>query len=547
MRRAGLAIGALAGLFVSAAEAQTTAHDSLVVGIAESIGEMHPFFSNALVTIYVQSAARRTMTGSTRDGQVYCRFCTEVPSLANGRARVVELGDGRQGMEVRYTLKPGLKWGDGAPLTAVDFAFSYQVSEAMAPSPTISAVTAPTATELVVHLRSTRYDYDRTAPVPLPEHVEGPIFRAAANPVEYGNHSEYNRHPENPGLWNGPYRITAYRAGESIDLERNPNWEGEPAHIRRVSFHIIENTSALQANLLAGDIDMTGEIGLTVDQALALEKSAAARFKIAIVPTLGVQQLYLKLDHPLLVDRRVRQAIAMAIDRKTFVDRIYEGRVPVADSFITAGEFGADPGLKFWPYDRARSRALLAEAGFKPGADGILTASDGRRFSIDISAGSGNRLFELQEQVLQTQLKAVGIELLIHNQPFRVLLAEGLRMRKFNGLALLSWTPFPDWVPQIRFHSTMIPTEANGWMGSNVYGLADPAMDIALMGALGALDPVKRKAFWTDIVRLAQDDLPIIPLHVLTSQMVTPKWLAGVSPPPLPGLSTGWIEAWRAE
>lgn len=542
-----LAIALAAFALAAPLAARAAPHDEISIGLAESIGDMNPFFSNALVTIHVQAAARRSMVGMHRDGTVYCRFCTEVPSLENGRARIVDLGEGKQGMEVRYTLKPGLKWGDGAPLTAADYAFTFRVGQSMSPSQTITAVDAVGERDVVVHINTTRYDYNRTPPVAIPEHVEGPIFAAAGgNAVEYGNHSEFNRHPENPGLWNGPYLITEYRANESITMLPNPYWEGQKPHFRKITWKTIENTAALLANLLSGEIDMAGEIGLTVDQALDLQKRAPDRFAVAIVPTLGVQQLYVKMDHPLLSDVRTRRALAMAIDRKTIVERLFSGKVPLADSFITPGEFGHDPTLGFWPYDPAAARRLLAEVGFKPGPDGILLSPTGERFSIDISAASGNRIYDLQEQVIQSQLKAVGIELQIKNQPFRVLLSEGLRMRKFNGLALLSWTPFPDWVPQIRFDSSQIPTEQNGWFGSNVYGIADPAMDKALLGALTALDPAKRKPYWNDIVRLAKEDLPIIPLYVLTTQFVTPTWMTGVTPPPLPGLSTGWIEEWGA-
>jgi peptide/nickel transport system substrate-binding protein len=539
-------MSATAAVLLSAAPtARAAPHDTLTIGIAESIGDFNPYFSNALVTIHVQAAARRSMTGITRDGKVYCRFCTEVPTLANGRATITDLADGKHGMDVRYTLKPGLKWGDGAPFTSADFAFAFKVGQSMSPSTTIASVEAPNPADLIIHLKATRYDFDRTAPVAVAEHIEGPIFAAAANTVDYGNHSEFNRHPENPGLWNGPYLITEYKPGETITMAPNPYWEGaEKPYFQKITWRIIENTAALQANLLSGDVDMAGEIGLSVDQVLAMQKNAPDRFDISIVPTLGVQQLYVKMDHPLLRDVRVRKAIAMSIDRKTIVAKIFDGRVPVADSFITAGEFGFDSNLGFWPYDPKAARALLAEAGFKPGPDGILVSPTGEKFSIDISAAAGNRVFDLQEQVMQTQLKAVGIDLQIKNQPFRVLLAEGLRMRKFGGLALLSWTPFPDWVPQIRFDSTQIPTEANGWFGNNVYGIADPEMDAALAGALTELDAPKRKLFWNDIVRLAKQDLPIIPLYVLTSQIVTPKWMTGVAPPPLPGLSTGWIERW---
>ena len=522
-------------------------HDRLTIGLSESIGDFNPFFSNALVTIHVQAAVRRAMTITRPDGTIVCRFCTEVPSLENGRAVIVGLGDGHQGMTVRFTLKPGLKWGDGVSMTARDYAFAFKVGQSMSRSTTVTAVEAPNDSDVVIHLNATRYDFNRSAPVAVPEHIEGPIFAANPTPVEYGNHSEFNRHPDNPGLWNGPYLITEFRAGESITMKPNPFWEGSKPYFQTLTWRLIENTAALQANLLSGEIDMASDIGITVDQALDVQKRASDRFDVTIMPTLGVQQLYVKMDHPLLRDARVRRAVAMSIDRPTIVSKLFQGKVPIADSFITAGEFGYDPMLGFWPFDPPGARALLAEAGFKRGPDGILVSADGKRFSIDINAGSGNRIWDLIEQVIQSQLKSVGIELQIKNMPYRVLLAEQLRMRKFNGLALLSWSPFADWVPQIRFDSTQIPTEANGWFGSNTYGEANPDMDRALQGALTSLDAKQRKAYWNDIVRLAKEDLPIIPLYVLTAQVVTPKWMAGVVPRPLAGLSSGWIEDWAVK
>ncbi len=543
MRRLILALLAL----MTAAPAQAQKHDTLVVGIAQSIGDFHPFLTTALVVNYILNTSRRLMTGVDNKGAVFCRLCTEVPTLANGRARMVKRPDGGETMDVTFTLRPDLKWADGTQITAHDFAFGFEVGQAFQPSPTIAGVETPDQATVLVHLKTTRYDFDRSAPAPLPAHVEEPLYRSAKDPLDYGNKSAFNRAPETAGLWNGPYRVTKFVAGESVTIEPNAYWTGTKPGFKQITFRLIENTSALQANQLAGDVDLTGETALTLDQALAMEKTAKGKFDITALPSLGVQQLYVRQDVGPVADKRVRQAIAMAIDRKTLVAKLFDGRVPVANSVLTEGEFGYDPKVKTWPYDPAAAKALLEQAGWKPGPDGIRVDAAGARLSIDIAGATGNRLNDLLEQVLQSQLKSIGIELVINNVPTRVLIGETLRYRKYRGLALLSYTPFADTVPWVRFHSSQIPSEANNWIGSNTFGINNPALDAALTGAMTALDPVERKRQWHDILSIMAEELPVIPLYVLTSPIVAPTWLTGVVPAPVPGLSTNWIEDWRVK
>lgn len=539
----GMAVLAL----LAAAPARAQRHDTLVVGIAQSIGDFHPFLTTALVTNSVLNSSRRLMTGVDNSGAVFCRLCTEVPSLANGRVRLVHRADGSAAMDVTFTLRPDLKWADGVAMDSHDFAFGFEVGQALSPSPTIAGVDTPDAATVIVHTKAPRYDFDRTHPAPLPAHVEEPIFRAAKDPLDYGNKSAFNRAPETAGLWNGPFRVTRFAAGESVTVEPNPFWTGHKPGFQKIIFRLIENTAALQANQLAGDVDLTGEVALTLDQALGLEKSAKGRFAITVLPTLGVQQLYVRQDIAPVSDKRVRQAIAQAIDRKTIVAKLFEGRVPVANSVLTEGEFGYDKSVKVWNYDPAAARGLLEAAGWKPGADGIRVNAAGKRLSIDIAGATGNSLNDLLEQVLQSQLKAIGIELVINNVPTRVLIGETLRYRKYQGMALLSYTPPPDWVPYVRFHSSQIPGDGNNWIGSNTFGINNPQLDAALTGAMGALDPVARKAQWHDLLSILAEELPVIPLYVLTSPIVAPTWITGVVPPPMPGLSTIWIEDWRAK
>jgi peptide/nickel transport system substrate-binding protein len=523
-------------------------HDTLTIGMVQFPPDMHPDITNTVVKDFILSAARRPMTGFDRDGHVICVLCTEVPSLENKRATIVTRADGGKGMEVLYTLRPDLFWADGVAVTAKDVAFAFEVDRAFSPSNTIESVEAVDDRTVKVTLNKVRYDFDRSGYAPMSEHVEGPIFRAASDPLDYGHKSAFNTDPTNPGLWMGPYRISQFRPNDSVGLVPNPYWKGHKPAFARVVMKMIENTSALQANLLAGDVDMPapGYMGMALDQAIALAKDHADRFDVTFQPEVAsYEHLALQLDNPLLADPRVRHAMSMAIDRKTIVAKLFDNKVEPAHSFKYSAQ--PDQAVKQWSYNPQAARDLLAEAGFKPGPDGILVSPKGARMSLDIVTTAGNRTRELVEQVLQTEMKAIGIELVMNNQPARVMFGESLRKRTFTGLALYMAVPPLDWVPYYNFSSEGIPSEDNNWTGTNFTGLHDPAMDAALTEAREALDPVARHAAWSKILTLASEDMPEIDLYFATRATVTPKWLTGVVSSTRYGNPTGWIEDWQAK
>lgn len=545
---AALALGAT----VPATPVCAQPHTELTIGMTQFPPDMHPYITNTSIKDYIAGAVRRPMTGFTAAGEVVCVLCTEVPSLANGRARLVDQADGSQGMEVRFTLKPDLFWGDGVPITAADVAFAFTVSQSFQPSATVDAVEADGPRDVRVHLKRVTYQFDRDfgpyTYMPLPEHIEGPIFRAAANALDYGQKSAINRHPEMPGLWSGPYLIGEFRPNEAVTLVPNPFWKGARPHFRKVTMRLVENTAALQANLLAGDVDLVaqGNLGITLDQVNALAKSAADKFDIEYVPAVtSYEHLALNTNLKLLGDKRVRQAMAMAIDRKTIIAKLFEGRLQIADSFMHPSLANWDKSVKTWPYDPKAARAKLAEAGFKPGPDGILLSPDGDRFSLDFVTTAGNRIRELVQQVLQSEFKAVGIELVVKNVPPRVFFGETVRKRDFKGMVMFQSDPPLDWVPAAYFHSRFIPSAENNWSGINYSGLANPDLDAALDAAVAELDPVKRKALWKTILDITADEQAEIDLYFATSAVLTPKWLTGVRNTERFGVPTLWLEDWR--
>jgi peptide/nickel transport system substrate-binding protein len=348
-------------------------------------------------------------------------------------------------------------------------------------------------------------------------------------------------------LYNGPYLITGYQSGSQIVLEPNPHWAGKTPAFKRIVLRSVENTAALQANLLSGDVDMVaGEgVGLTIDQVLALRRQHPDQFDYVFKPSLTYEHIDLKIENPILADLRVRQALLYAIDRKTMVDRLFEGLQPVAATWVNPLEANFSPDAPGYAYDPGRARELLAQAGWQKGADGICRNEAGARLSIEFATTAGNRLRELQQQVLQSQWKAACVETIIRNEPARTLFGQTLKQRLYTGMVMYAWSSSVGGSPRQTLHSSQIPTAANGWSGSNAVAFNDPAMDADIEKAERTLDPAGQKPIWADMQRVYAEKLPVLPLFFRADPHVIPKWLKGYAPTGHSGYTPLWVEEWH--
>jgi peptide/nickel transport system substrate-binding protein len=204
------------------------------------------------------------------------------------------------------------------------------------------------------------------------------------------------------------------------------------------------------------------------------------------------------------------------------------------------------PNTRHYPYDPAAARKLLDEAGFSDIRNGVRHNAKGERLSLEITTTAGNRVRELVTQVIQSQLRQVGIELRIKAEPPRIF-SEALNRRQFPALAMYAWVQSPEGVPRTLLYSTEIPTAENAWSGQNYPGYRNPAMDAALDGAERELDFDKRRALFAEIQRIHAEDLPVLPMFFRVDPFVIPKPLKGVTPTGHLNSSTLWIEQWRWE
>ncbi len=528
------------------------AKNELTIGVAQFPASLHPYISAQTVQFFTIGFGLRPISAFAPSGKPVCLLCTDLPTLENGLAKIEDSGDGHQGLAVTIKLKPDLKWGDGVPLTTKDLEFTWKVGSdpaagfsniyAWSRAKRIDIVDDHTA---VLHLDRTLVTYQMWDYI-LPEHIEGPVRAQAATPLDYINHTVYNAAPTTPGLWNGPYEITDYASGNYVELKPNPAWAGQKPAITRIVIRLIENTAALQANLLSGDVDMSPSgIGITTDQAVSLQKDHPGAFALFYKPALSYERIDMQKDNPLLSDVRVRQALLLAVDRDTLIKKLFFGHASLALSWINTLEPNYSTDVTTYPFDPAKARALLKDAGWTPGADGICRDAKGDRLSLEFSTTSGNRIRELSQAVMQNEWKSICVDVTIKNEPSRTFFGETMRKRQYSGLAEYANSTRIGLPPTVFYASDAIPTQANNFNGQNWTGFGDPKMDAAMHQAETELDPAKQKALWLEMQRIYTKQLPELPLYFREDPDVVPAWLKGYEATGKEDYVSYWAEFWH--
>ncbi len=527
--------------------------DELVIGITQFPSTFNPNIDSMLAKSYVLAMARRPFTAYDADWRLVCMLCTHLPTIGNGLAVPEKTADGEDGIAVTYTIRPDAVWGDGTPITTRDVTFTWEVGghpkSGVIPKEfyrSLYKIDVKDDRTFTLHFDKLTYDYNAINAFDLlPAHLEEAAF---ADPEAYRNRSLYETDTTNPGLYFGPYVISEVVPGSHVALTANPRWWGAKPAFKRIVVRVIENTAALEANLLSGAIDMVaGELGPGIDQALAFEKRHGDQYTILYKPGLIYEHIDINLDNPILQDRRVRQALVHALDREAISQKLFGGRQPVAHTNVNPLDWvHAEDGPRY-PYAPEKAAALLDEAGWSTPRGGIRHNDAGEPLRLEIMTTAGNRGRELVQQVLQSQWKQLGIDVRVRNQPARVFFGETVRKRRFPAMAMFAWISAPESVPRTTLHSDHIPTAGNNWAGQNNTGFRNAEADELIEMIEVELNRGKRRELWRRLQHIYAEELPAIPLYFRAEPYILPNWLKGVEPTGHQYPTTLWIETWRAE
>ncbi|MBI3535970.1 MAG: peptide ABC transporter substrate-binding protein [Chloroflexi bacterium] len=426
-----------------------------------------------------------------------------------------------------FKLKAGLKWDDGTPLKASDSVFAFNVlktkdsgyANRFVIDRTASYAADDDTTVTWTGLPGFFYsEYDSTFVTPLPEQI---LKEIAPKDI---NASDYARKP----VGYGAFKMKEWAAGDHIELEKNPNYfraaEGLPK-IQRVIFRFVADSNDALAQGLAGECDILTQDGLNLEQIPFLDRADGKNLLRAYyVPGPVWEHIDFnvtpdKATKPRAIifnDPRVRQAVAYGLNRKEILDRIVFGKSVVLDTFI-AKEHWAYPreGLDAYAYDPKKAEALLEQAGWVKGADGIR-AKGGQRFSIAFTALAGNKATETVAQIFRDQMRALGIEVRLDLIASNALFARGKEDTPLSGLNFdvieFAWRNSVD-VPLNLYRCDQVPSRANGFIGQNDTGYCNPEYDTAANGYFNNLDRETRTRFAQTAEKILNRDLPFLPLY----------------------------------
>ena len=534
------------------AQAQKNA-DQLVIGITQFPSTFHPNIDSMLAKTYILSLTRRPFTSYDKDWKLVCMLCVTLPTIENGLAVPEKTARGKQGIAVTYTIRADATWGDGKPVSTKDVMFTWKVGRHpksgvgdMEFYRSLYKIDVKDAKTFTLHFDKLTFEYNAINGFELiPAHIDEINF---TDPVAYKNRTVFDTNTTNEGLYFGPYLIADVESGAHVVLEPNPTWWGKKPAFKRIIVRVIPNTAALEANLLSGNIDMiAGELGLSIDQALAFEKRQRGKFNITYKPGLVYEHLDLNLDNPILKDIRVRRALILGIDRGAISKKLFADRQPVAHTSVNPLDWVYAGDIQKYPYDPIKAARLLNEAGWSVKKRGIRHNNKGEPLRLDLMTTAGNRSRELVEQVLQSQWKRLGIDIRIRNEPARVFFGQTVTERKFTGLIMYAWISAPESVPRTTLHSAHIPHQDNNFAGQNYTGFRNAEMDELLESIEVELNRPKRKQMRRRLQEIYATELPVIPLYFRANPYILPKWLRGLEPTGHQNPSTLWVEDWRVE
>jgi peptide/nickel transport system substrate-binding protein len=262
-----------------------------------------------------------------------------------------------------FDLRTDIAFQDGSKLTAEDVAFSVRrITNPEFKSPQLSQFDQIASAEITGPAQVTLHT-KTPYPVLLAQLVKLSIVPKAY--VEKLGDQKFNQEP----MGSGPYRLRTWQRGvQSVADANDAYWRGKPP-FRSVIFRAVPDTSTRIADLRAGRADITR--GLSPDDAVALKSESA--LKVLAVAAERIAYLFINPQAGPTKDKRIRQAIAMAVDRDTIISALQQGFAKPVNIVLPPVDFGYVEDIKPWPYDPARARALVKEAGAEGATIPFLT------------------------------------------------------------------------------------------------------------------------------------------------------------------------------
>src|SRR5690349_3361338 len=391
---------------------------------------------------------------------------------------------------VRFKLRPNVKFHDGTPFNAAAVKFTYdRALKGNPPARWASLAGSLDHAEVVDNLTVDIVTKEPYGPIlrTLAMYCMGIVSPAAVHKLG----QDFSRAP----VGTGPFKFVEWKTNTHVIIERNPDYWGDKAPLDRVVFKVVPEEGARMIALQTGDADMV--LLPSPSQLSGLRRDS--RYTVHEVVGGRVVFAGMHAGLPPLDDVRVRTALLYAVDRKAILDNIMEGSAVPARGVLAPGVFGfKDMGLdRLYPFDRARAKALLAQAGWTPGADGIMQKG-GQKLTLSWIAARGRYLKDGEiTEAVQAMFKEVGIDARVQFLDWGTVFPQ-VRAATLNyNLFTLGWVTAnadADYSLYALFHSKQTPP--TGW---NTSRYANPRVDPLVEQARKSLNQGEREKLYAEV------------------------------------------------
>jgi peptide/nickel transport system substrate-binding protein len=482
----------------------------LIVPLGADPDTMFPDYSQTALGSYMASMVYSSLTTVDMEGQV-------APDLAKSW----QVSDDQ--LTWTFYLVEDAKWHDGEPVTAHDVKFTFEFKADpeytggmytnIASVAGVEAKQAGEADEIagieVIDDHTIAFTTSEPDALVLdtfaspniviyPEHLLNDV------PVAELANSDYARMP----VGSGPYKLAAWRSEEALEFEAHESYYGTVPIIRQVIMPIIPEPSAAVTALLNEEVHFLGSV--SADDQPVVE--SAPGIETQALPGTQFLSLNFNLHSPLFQDVRVRQALAHALDRQAILDALYGGAGNVTNSIFHPSRPEHNPDVEGFEYDPEKAKAMLAEVGWEDrNDDGVLEAKgvegveDGTEFRFTLMTTTSP--FYVQEnQIIQQQLKAIGVETDINQQEFGTFFSDFVYPGgpwEATGMGWINLIGTPQMELGWRY---MCPVDANE------FGFCDPELDEMILANKDMFDDAERMANFYEIQEIIHDAALNVPL-----------------------------------
>ncbi len=549
MRLRLLAILFLAIFFSVFAHATQT----LKIGLTQFPASIHPHFSPMLAKNFILGMALRPVTSFNANWEYSCLVCSKLPRFGTDDIKLID--QEKELYEVTYHIKENLFWGDGKQVTVDDILFTWEmgknpnngfINHTLYRDEIVDIKAVDDFSFKVIRKKSELSLIDLNDFWIMPNHMEAQLKELHDH--TYKDRSLYTQTPELAGLYFGPYVITKYIQGQAVFLKKNPYWKGQKLFFDEIEIIKFKSGFTLEAAILTGEISMVGVPGISIHnvQNLRSQKLFYKTHKILDRSSLTLELLMPNFENKFLQNKKIRQALFMALDRKSITKAIFGDYGKIASSFLNELDpiyVKPDVLLK---YDSTESLRLLQEAGLiLDPRKKIWKDKDGKEFRVNIISTAGHEIRKRYLDYCKKVWEDMGIKTQLQFVPPRIFFGDVLKHRKFKDFALVGWPTTPGFIPVNTFGSHAIPDKENAFVGYNYMGYKSQKMDDVLNQLTYSIDVKQDTKTLREFQNLVNEDLPVLPLYYKDRFYVVPKEFEGLRPTGNLFPASFWVEGWH--